>query len=570
MSEIPIEDAKELYNSYHRALELGHEVEILGLVARSPRSVTPGGADLETRVSLAEQKAKSLGLDMGNFEERLAKYVSSCKADEENPPRDIFVMVDAYSKEIEQKISEIRSGPEKAIAYLQSLIEVGAFSESDQVYEAIVLLDPDIPESLVAEIITDWKKERQTYRAEHNGSPFLYEDDIFWISLDFCEDYDGMSRYLFQEHFNIGGFESAFADVESMMANSLLESEPMMMVTGDTHLASVAHALWLIGRSQRMPTRIRDAVNLGLRRIAYQQYADGSWSDYRIQEPAGEDAKTGLKLSRGRRSIHTTALCALALCKLSISDEQFSAGVRGAKWLLDQQDPAGYWNDEYVDGEELKTKPSLLTTVRAVEAIIRSEIEGVEHAIEAGLAWVVGQQDELGTWDVPGIPYPLTTITVLQLTALYDAHAVFSDPLLVMAKGMLQQSYQLSLVDNINTARLSVIAAYHGLEAFLYSVLSNPPVNMSYFDKKRPMMTIGFRAALDELEAYLHAVGALAAGQSIEQRANLDQLANYRDQIVHKCIPIPQATCSILIGSAWDFARVNSVRMRGFDFLAVT
>lgn len=568
MAAIPIEGARDLYNSYHRALELEHEIQILGLVARSPRSVTPGGAALETRVSRAEQKAESLGLDMSVFEENLSKYVSSCKANEDDPPGDAFSMVDNYSKEIEQKINQVVSGPEKAIEYLQSLIEVEAFRESDQVYEAVVLLDPDIPESLVSDIVTYWKTERQTHRAEHEDSPFLGEDDVFWTSLDFCEDYDGMSRYLFQEHFKIGGFESTFADVESMMANSLLESEPMMMVTGDTHLASVARALWLISRSPSMPTRIRDAVNLGLRRVAYQQYADGSWSDYRIEEPAGEDAKTGLKLYRGRTSIHTTVLCSLALCKMSISEEMFLAGVRGAKWLLNEQDPLGFWNEEYVDGKELKTKPSLLNTVRAIEAIIRSGIEGVEHAIEAGLAWILDQQDGLGTWDLPGIPYPLTTIVVLQLLALWKAYTRFTDPLLLMAKGMLQQSYQLSLVNNASTLRLAIIAAYHGLEAFLYSLLSSPSVGITYFEK--PNLTIGFRKALDLLEGHLKATGALPAGQSIEQRGNLDLLAYYRDQIVHKCIPVPQATCALLIEASWAFARTNSVRTLGFDFLSVT
>lgn len=73
MAAIPIEGARDLYNSYHRALELEHEIQILGLVARSPRSVTPGGAALETRVSRAEQKVESLGLDMSVFEENLSK-----------------------------------------------------------------------------------------------------------------------------------------------------------------------------------------------------------------------------------------------------------------------------------------------------------------------------------------------------------------------------------------------------------------------------------------------------------------------------------------------------------------
>lgn len=160
------------------------------------------------------------------------------------------------------------------------------------------------------------------------------------------ETMDGISRYRFREHFGFGEFESTFAEVESMLATSLLEGSCGIEaiatpLVGDQRLTSVAYDLWLVSRSRNLPNRIRDLVDIALQRITGWQFPEGWWTDFRLTEPAGKDSRTGLETSRYLPSTYVTALCSLNLLKLAIPELLRQKGVLGAKWLLERQNADG-------------------------------------------------------------------------------------------------------------------------------------------------------------------------------------------------------------------------------------
>lgn len=99
---------------------------------------------------------------------------------------------------------------------------------------------------------------------------------------------------------------------------------------------------------------------------------------------------------------------------------------------------------------------------------------------------------------------------------------------------------------------MAIIAAFQGIEAFLYSILKDPKLNISIFDK--PDKTIGMRKALNKFQTYLQNEGDIKNNEIIKYRNSLDQLAYLRDQIVHKGIDVSQKDCCALIDDTLEFA----------------
>ncbi len=337
-----------------------------------------------------------------------------------------------------------------------------------------------------------------------------------------------------------------------MLAGSLLKgcSGIELMATsflGDTELTSISFDLWLISRSRNFPNRIRDCVNLALMRSTNTQFIEGWWTDFIRREKPKKDSKNGIMKSKLLPSIYTTALCSLNLLKLSISDPMRNKGILGAKWLLGKQNSDGSWSDEF------KSKPEIFTTLLSLEALIRSDIKYIKRSVHLGIKWILNQQNKLGFWEESGFPFPFLTVLVLEFMKFKDLYPKKSlDLYLSMSKDFLNRSVQFSLEENSNSHRLAIITAFQGIEAFLYSILKDPSVNVSIFD--RPDKTIGMRKALIKFQKYLQQVGEIKSNEVIKYRNSLDRLAYLRDQIVHKGIDVSQKDCRDLIDDAFKFA----------------
>ena len=134
-----------------------------------------------------------------------------------------------------------------------------------------------------------------------------------------------------------------------------------------------------------------------------------------------------------------------------------------------------------------------------------------------------------------------------------------------MCCGFLNKAEQLSLEDDLNSCRLSIIAAYHGVEAFLYAVLNHPNINKKIF--KDVNETIGMKSALIKFQDYLQEKRIIKQNEVLAYRNSLDNLLYYRHQVIHKCIEISQLTCKPVIRESLKFVSKYSIEIFGYDIL---
>jgi hypothetical protein len=556
---------KALYVEYFRMQELLWQVQNrLPLVFMHVRGRKPTDAEVRPLVEAIRGLARDLNLDQKLFEKFLGVTIEGLSKG--TVAKALSNYVRSHCDTIRRKICSMPNSLDKARDALRALVEVEGL-KSDQVYDAFVLLAKELPSELISREIQNWKEDAKQH--EEKMQLHFIPTNIFWVSEDFHGDIDGISRYRFREHFNFGEFESAFSEVESEFeANIATAAAGMAGIMRDIHgsgeLPGLAYVLWLASRSPKLSNRIRDSVSLALNNIVNLQSPEGWWADVSIMV---ESASSDLPKKREYLpSIYITALCSLDLLKLSIQDSYKQAGLLGARWLLSKQNADGSWSRMKVTKDGINYEPAIFTTVLALESIIRSGIKNVEHSVDSGIKWIVKQQDDFGTWDDEGFPFPFMTVVILELLELRDTHPAMLNLYQSMSRGFLQRSAQLSLEDSADSRRLAIIAAHHGIEAFLYSVLTHPSINILIF--KKDNTTIGMKRALDEFEGYLKRQGSIKHNAVLSHRNSLDRLKYLRDQIVHKAIGIAESDCHPLIEDALRFTREYSLQVFSFDVLS--
>lgn len=462
-------------------------------------------------------------------------------------------------------ICSIPNTVDKAYDALHAFVEVEGW-RGDQVYDAFVLLSNELSPILISREIQNWKEESKRHEAELNRH-LISPRNIFWVSADFHDDIDGISRYRFREHFDFGEFEAAFSEVESMFEANIAPAAAgmaeMKEMHGSSELQALAFELWLTSRSPSLSNRIRDSINLASNNIAKLQSPEGWWTDTNILM---QYTRPGRK-RRYLPGIHITALCSLDLLKLSFQDSHKESGLLGAQWLLSKQNADGSWSHEKFIKDKIECEPEIFTTLLALEVLVRSGIRNVKHSINSGIEWILKQQDTFGTWNDEGFPFPFMTVIILELLRLKENYTGVLGHYQSVSKGFLRRSVQLSLEDNTSSRQLAIIATYHGLEAFLYSILSQPSINIPIFNKKGNN-TIGMKKALDKFQAYLRQNAIIESTEAVSYRNSLDRLGYLRDQIVHKAVNVTELECHHLVDDAFKFTIKYSLQIFGFDILS--
>lgn len=208
----------------------------------------------------------------------------------------------------------------------------------------------------------------------------------------------------------------------------------------------------------------------------------------------------------------------------------------------------------------------MFLSLLCVEALVRSRIGNIKHSIDLGIDWVIKQQNRFGTWNDEGFPFPFMTVLVLELLKLKDSFSSQLNQYQSISKDFLNRSVQFSLEENSNSHRLAIITAFQGIEAFLYSVLSHPNINIKIFENADE--TIGMTKALTRFQTYLQEKGGIKRDEVIPYRNSLDRSAYLRHQVVHKSMDITQAECRPLVNDALKFVTTYSLKILGFDIFA--
>jgi hypothetical protein len=548
----PYQDRYERFSALH---QLSRDTDFLAIHVMSGAS----GERFDAVIDALADEGANLGLDQARFKRLLRNHVSA-RGSGKKPTGKLYEYLNAEIAAARKAVGELLGGRGKAIAFLEAIVR-DASRVGDTDYEAYTYLGAAVEESAIERVAdhwrTEWEKSRPSREADPGGS------EVFWISLDFQETPDLVAHLRFYEAFGLGEFELVFRDALNHIGEALLEHANALgpfdvRPRGGFDIRAAAFELWLASRVAQVRYELQDTLLLALRALVRRQNSDGSWPS---EVGVRTDATSGTsRLSFGPDN-YSTALACVVLLKLGSSEEHAQVASRGVLWLLKQQSADGSWSDN-VFGEG--AHGDLLTTLLAMEATLRSGNTRTASATDRAAKWIYARQDDLGGWFEGRFPSPLLTVLILEALDLRDATMVQLNAYLESAVQFLIRARRL-IGDGLEaSAPLAVVSAHHGVEAFLYGLLTLPQTNKPIWEKGG---TIGARAALRKLEEELKTKKIIRRDEVIGRRNELDRLFDFRDQVVHKAIRVSEADARTVVNDAVEFVREQSLRELGVDIV---
>lgn len=242
----------------------------------------------------------------------------------------------------------------------------------------------------------------------------------------------------------------------------------------------------------------------------------------------------------------------MCLIKFTQNSNYVNAGIKGLKWILANQNADGSWTST------ITKEPNEFLTLYALEAIVRSKIPA-KRAIDRGIKWLLSRQNELGGWSE-------ILLDVLIIDFLENINLLKTEltPYLKISKSYLSKSLELVQVNDIDYHRIAITTAYHGIEFFLYGLLSEISINIKVHEH-RNNETIGCRKALTKLQEYLQKNKTINGSERLYKANDLDRLSYIRDEIVHKAAAVERDEALHLINQAIDFMSKYSKEILGCD-----
>jgi hypothetical protein len=299
---------------------------------------------------------------------------------------------------------------------------------------------------------------------------------------------------------------------------------------------------------------MRPFAERSLIQVCQQQSTEGWWPRLG-QDPRDEP----------RPSYWTTALACVAIFRVSRDDTQLERARQGTRWLAQQQQQSGAWkhapaDDAYAQREELHT------TLLACEAINNLDPEGYRSSLANAEEWIRSKQSRSGIWEAepPLSPTSMTVQVLEYLEGKRPPFRNFSDYLSI-ARDFVLRAQEVALENNPNAWRLAIVIAFQGMEAFLYTCLEHPTINVPIFEGSSRSRTIGLRRALNNIEESLHSIGLLSQGAPVPRRNQIDRLAYLRDEVVHKGAAVSREDARRLTDEADRFMDQLSSSLFGFS-----
>lgn len=473
--------------------------------------------------------------DTSNFKKLLRAEFNELKKQKEFNPAQremIFKATDDfltnYIKSLEIKIEEIPNSLDKVKCLLKGRIQANAPFDCDQLYEAVVLLKDELPPNIPDWIYDNWQKEYEKHKKERNKLDKHTERNIFWISRDF-EDYSNyISRYKLFETYEFEEFYKVFNEIEKD-----IEQEILSRLTEQN--AEISDFILDISRSKKLFNKYKPLINLSLDNIYKCQNKEGFWIRH-------FDEKTP--------DFDLSANSTLCLIKFAQNRKYLDAGIKGAKWLLANQNADGSWTST------LNKVSNEFITITALESIIRGKI-ATQRSIDRGTNWLLSQQSAFGGWDDV-----LLDVSIIDFIENITSLKTELTPYLKISKSYLNKSLELAQEDDMDCHRIAITTAFHGLEFFLYGLLSETNININIYKGKE---TIGFRFAKAKFQEYLQQIKKLKSSERLHHSGELDNLAYLRDEIVHKAAAVDMSTTLHLINKSIDFMSKYSKEILGYD-----
>lgn len=517
--------------------QLWREVELFSLRSRVIDSSDERSAPISAVGSGFKRLAESVGIDISALDPLLTTLTDPGGADA--AMAELKAAFKARDEEIEAELATHPAGIEKARSWLGVLVARDEPQDTD--FEAHVYLGQAVSPEQITEIAgqsrAEWRD--QMARPDRHVAEF---PNMFWTSLDFQDLYDALARYRFYEAFNLGEFDAVSNDIKAFVGRVLLEAAGAMEPFGgapwpNPEARHAAETLFLTSRSERITTELADVISLVLRGLGRFQSDDGSWPSPRGQRQSDAGVTTVPADTLG------TAAAAIAIQKLSPSEDLRERATKAVDWLLTVQDADGHWQAWGHDSSS--SEYPILQTALSLEAIARNGRFDVQSATERGVAWLLGEQAAEGIWEENSLPNPLLSVVVVEALERIEAPVMDRSPAVETARQLILRGERLSREDSLEARQLAVIAVHTGIEAILYAALES--MGTKVIENNR---TIGLRSALGKVQNALQATGTLARGETLPQRGSVDRLAYLRDEVVHKGLAVSRADISNHIGDS--------------------
>jgi hypothetical protein len=407
-----------------------------------------------------------------------------------------------------------------------------------------------------------------SFLAAHGTEPDP-RDITYWINLRNderlptaqlgAEDMLATMEYEFFSRFDPAASQTYLQKLELRLRRSITEWRAYV---GEWHLdglsinfRSLLCTLWLCARVTPLRQAIAGEARKAMLDVAKCQGAEGAWREM------------SHSMQNFEQELPSPFGTALAICCLQEYLPESSTATNQAEavgWMCRSQLADGSWPD-LDEGQE----GDYWTTLAALNALKNSNVGGLERYVVAGERWLLTQQQPLGVWH--GRPFNDYFASVLALEYFSrrrrvdlpsDRFTQAAIELFERADEMLRQG-QTTYADRA----LAVFAAYHAVEFFLYGALQLPAVNQNIFQSNG--QTLGLRVALATLQKHLEDVGRLKANQQLSYRTQVSDLANDRDDIVHKAKDIPIQQVKMHLATARKFVAKYSQLLFGAEIVSV-
>jgi hypothetical protein len=277
------------------------------------------------------------------------------------------------------------------------------------------------------------------------------------------------------------------------------------------------------------------------------QKPKGAWADW---ERPSRGAQTATLLDDPA----TTASAVMFLTRYGSAEECEGALASSQKWLVQAQMENGSWVSTPTRGAGLPVS----TTVQVLEALRQTGIPVDHPAVQKGESFLLSQQQPPGLWwERNGRWETHVTAQVLEYFQSRLERPGALNSYLKSARALLLKSEQLSLSEDNAEGPLATMAAYHGLEHFLYGcLLAMDLAEPIYADNKGT--TIGFNEALGAFERALKELGKVPSNARLSYRQQLKHLGAKRDMFVHRAE-------AISVGDAFTFVAMCRAFVQRYD-----
>jgi len=309
------------------------------------------------------------------------------------------------------------------------------------------------------------------------------------------------------------------------------------------------HSFWVFSRSRNIRYRLMAPAQRLVKSIGSWQEPSGAW-----RMPTFGTQQTAQPNTR------LTALCVNFLLRYGQEGENSSVIANAVKWLLHRSTSDGGWTNE----RSHKGEPDVLTTILVLDSLRRASVAPDHHRVIKGEKALLSYQHATGYWLIKGVWAEYGTALAVEYLQAKNERGVLPNGYLLSAKRLIVKSEQLCVTGEASDVQLAVIAAYHGIEHFLYGVLLLD--HLAEFHRTDGK-TIGFRDAIGEFQRMIKRRNIIKDSEGLPYRTQLMQMALERDNFIHQSTYIPVSNAERHIECARKFVQRFDSILLGFPLV---